>query len=321
MAAPPVLRLTGLRPSEVGLGVSTYAMPASPWWQTSAGVFPAGTIAVVADGAASTAVLTTAPPNHFVVTTHLSLDFFRPATIRSGTLVARGRLIHSTPTQGLAEVSVTDVSGRTLGHGTSRCAIVPSDSHGLATRTDSASDGTGDDLDPHDAPFTGKVLDQTFFNESPGSEWIDGLRRGHWISPVMTFLGLRLVDSTDTTAVLAAPASRSFMTSGGTLYGGITAMLADFTSCFALTGALPPATAYAPIDLQVSYLRPIVPSDGQFIARAEIVHRGRSMAFASCRIEGPDGRLVAIATESLLILPGRPWDRPVSVAHELTDGS
>ena len=36
---PPVTRLAGLRPSEVGLGSASASMPASPWWQSGAGVF------------------------------------------------------------------------------------------------------------------------------------------------------------------------------------------------------------------------------------------------------------------------------------------
>jgi hypothetical protein len=34
---PPVSKLTGLRLSEVGLGMASAWMPASPWWQSVAG--------------------------------------------------------------------------------------------------------------------------------------------------------------------------------------------------------------------------------------------------------------------------------------------
>jgi hypothetical protein len=40
---PPVTKLTGLRLSEVGLGMASAWMPASPWWQSAAEVFLAGT--------------------------------------------------------------------------------------------------------------------------------------------------------------------------------------------------------------------------------------------------------------------------------------
>ena len=59
---PPITTLTGLRPTDVGLGKTTFAMPASPWWQSGAGVFLAGTLAFVADAPLGCAILTSAPP-------------------------------------------------------------------------------------------------------------------------------------------------------------------------------------------------------------------------------------------------------------------
>src|SRR5439155_1602790 len=47
--APPIHHLTGLRPTEGGPGNAAFAMPASPWWQTSAGVFTPGVMAFLAD--------------------------------------------------------------------------------------------------------------------------------------------------------------------------------------------------------------------------------------------------------------------------------
>src|SRR5207245_8855635 len=59
---PPISTLTGLRATDVGLGKTTFAMPASPWWQSGAGVFLAGTLAVVADAPLGCAIPTSDPP-------------------------------------------------------------------------------------------------------------------------------------------------------------------------------------------------------------------------------------------------------------------
>jgi hypothetical protein len=48
------------------------------------------------------------------------------------------------------------------------------------------------------------------------------------------------------------------------------------------------------------------------------VHRGRTIAVVKCDITAPDGALVAQATSSVLILPGRHWERPVRIAEEIT---
>jgi hypothetical protein len=52
-----------------------------------------------------------------------------------------------------------------------------------------------------------------------------------------------------------------------------------------------------------------------------VTHRGQTIAIGNCEITGPDGALVALATGSALILPGRPWERPVQVADEITADS
>jgi class 3 adenylate cyclase len=52
-----------------------------------------------------------------------------------------------------------------------------------------------------------------------------------------------------------------------------------------------------------------------------VSHRGRTIAIADCEITGPDGALVAQATGSVLIVPGRHWERPVQVAEEITTDS
>jgi len=98
IAAPPLTRLTGLRPTEVGPGMATFSMPASPWWQTGAGVYPAGVFAFVADGPLGSSVLTALPPGVWVTTSHLSMDFLRSATVRSGALNARSRVVHLSKT-------------------------------------------------------------------------------------------------------------------------------------------------------------------------------------------------------------------------------
>ena len=61
MPAPPIHHLTGLRPAAGDEGVATYEMPASPWWQTSAGVFTPGVMAFLADAPLGAAVSTALP--------------------------------------------------------------------------------------------------------------------------------------------------------------------------------------------------------------------------------------------------------------------
>jgi class 3 adenylate cyclase len=58
--------------------------------------------------------------------------------------------------------------------------------------------------------------------------------------------------------------------------------------------------------------------DGELTAEATVIHRGRTIAVVNCEIRDGQGKLAATATSSVLILPGRRWDRPVQVADEVT---
>ena len=118
-------RLTGLRLSEVGLGMASAWMPASLWWQSGAGVFLAGTTAFVADMALGRSVLASAPAGVGMTTAELSVSFLRAPTIRSQTIIGRGRVIHASRSLGLAEATLEDGRGRLLGHSSSRCVFFP----------------------------------------------------------------------------------------------------------------------------------------------------------------------------------------------------
>ncbi|HEU5481461.1 MAG TPA: hotdog fold thioesterase, partial [Candidatus Tumulicola sp.] len=104
----------------------------------------------------------------------------------------------------------------------------------------------------------------------------------------------------------------------GVMYGGALAFLADATILLSAATTVPTGTAFNTIDLKLYFLRPVVPADGVLVARGKVVHRGCTIAVVACEITGPDGALVAQATGSVLILPGRHWERPVRVADEMT---
>src|SRR5215472_15668054 len=164
---PPVTKLTGLRLSEVGLGMASAWMPASPWWQTAAGVFLAGTTAFVADMALGSSVLTSAPAGMGMTTSELSVSFLRAPTIRSQTIIGRGRLIHATRSLGLAEATLADARGRLLGHASSRCVLFRADPEILAARR-LAEVPASDLTDPYLREVEGEVYGQEYWDATAG---------------------------------------------------------------------------------------------------------------------------------------------------------
>ena len=125
LPAPPLTHLSGLVVEEVSKGASTWSIPASPWWQTAAGVFAGGTLAFVADAALAGAVFTTLPTGTQLLSSDLSMNFLQPAGPSSERLVAKGTVIDVGRRQGLSEARVEDAAGRLLAHATSRCVLQP----------------------------------------------------------------------------------------------------------------------------------------------------------------------------------------------------
>lgn len=314
--AAPFVHLSGVRFTDVGLGTATVAMPASPWWQTGAGVFAAGVLAFVADSALGGAVLTSAPPRTVISTSEISLNFLRPATIRSQTIIGRGRLIHSTRSLGLSEVFIEDGRGRLLAHGTSRCVLSQVDPATLAARRPVIRPPAQDFQDFWKRPVEGRARGQEYWNTTSGQQAMADAKKAGYRTPNMLLVGYRNVAWSDGEAVHALPASAWFSTGGGTIYGGLLAYLADMVTSSAVATTLPPATAFSPLDLKVNFLRPAFPCDGEIMARATRIHAGRTIGVYTVQISDPSGKLLAVANESVLILPGRPWDKPVRVAEE-----
>ena len=316
---PPITVLTGLRVSDVSLGKTTFAMPASPWWQTGAGVFLAGTMAFVADAPLGCAILTGAPAGVGLATSELSISFLRPGTIRSQMLIGRGSIIHATRSLGLSEAYVEDGRGRLLAHATSRCVLAPIPPMAAdRPARERPSVSAAAEPAPYLTPVQGEVEGQGFWDSTPGIEVMRRYVSGAFVPPVFRFFGMRGVAVSDGEMTIAMPASPWLSSALGVIYGGALALLADATITTATATTLPPATAFSPLDLKVNFLRPVLPHPGELVARARIVHRGRTIAVATCEIVNAEGKTVAMATASVLILPGRPWDRPVYVEDELT---
>ena len=299
---PPLTRLADLRVTEVGLGTATMAMPASGWWQSGAGVFPAGVLAFMADSALGSAVLTAALPGAGMVTTEMSLNFVRPATMRSGWLIGRGHVIHATRSQALAEASLDDERGRLLAHGTSRGLLTPID----PARLRNAPPPSADQLGPTPLQLApcGDVRGQEYWNTLDGIDIVREAVAGAFNPPYAILVGLRFTAGAEGTASTAIDTSPWLANAFGSIFGGIIALVADITMNSAVLTHLPKATSFAPLDLKVNFLRPVLPGSGDITATAAVAHLGRTLAVATCEVLDPGGKPAAIASSDTPPGPG-----------------
>ena len=318
---PPIHHLTGMRPTEVGPGTSTFTMPATEWLLSTPGLIQLGTLAILADGPLGSAVQTALPPATPYTTAEMSMSSLRPVGSRSGTLVARGRLIHAGRSLGLSEVRVEDGQGRLVAHGTSRCFVFPPVAPPPETPPglEEVTRPTYPTPDPYLRPRAGEALPQETWNLLSGLEGMRGHITGELPPPPIHHLtGLRPVQAGEGTSTFALPATGWLCSPLGKLEGGAIALLGETALITAVQTTVPAGTSYAPLDLKVNFLRPVWPDGRDMIGRGTVIHRGRTLAVARSEVVDGEGKRISLATGTVMILPGRPWqtDRPVVPADE-----
>jgi uncharacterized protein (TIGR00369 family) len=303
----PLNHLVGTKLTEVGAGKATFTMPVSPWLVSPQGVIAVGTLAILADAPLGCAVQTALPPGTAYTTSELSLRVVRPAQVGS-VLTAKGHLVYAGRRVALSEVLIEDGAGRLVAHGSSLCFVFP-------PKSPLPAPPSGPQLvrepeyatpDPYLRPVIGEIIPQEVWNKMSGLEMLTASLAGELPAPPTRYLtGLRLVEAAHGHAAFTLPASEWLCPPSGKVEGGVIAMLADAALASAIMTVTPAATAMASIDLKVNFLRPGIADGRELLARGSVAHAGRSIAVAHSEVVNADGKRVALATGSALLVPGR----------------
>lgn len=308
MPPPPIHHLFGLEPVSASPAAVAFTMPCSPWLQTDAGVFFAGTSALVADAPLGGAVMAGLGPGQIVVTSDLSFNFLRPVDVRSERLNARARPIEVGRTLGLAEALVEDGLGRLVAHGTARSFVMSLDVPELDGEVETVAQEHYEDPDPYMRPVPDGSVDPSRWDEKSFVEILEMQRSGEIPPPPFaTLLGAAAPRIADETFHTTIPSTPWFTSPSGTIYGGLLAYVADIALTGAIGSTLDRDEISAALDLKVQFLRPVFPDGRDLQVTARVMHRGRSFAAARAEIKNADGKVIALATSSATIRKGRSW--------------
>lgn len=138
-----------------------------------------------------------------------------------------------------------------------------------------------------------------------GSTGLEQLRSRFAAGPpvaVATLLGMRPVTVEYGTVSFACEADARFANPMGTVHGGIIATLLDSALGCAVHSVLPAGSRYTTLSLELKYLRPVALDAGELLATATVVHAGRRQSTAEARLTDLDGRLLATATTTCLVM-------------------
>ena len=203
-----------------------------------------------------------------------------------------------------------DARGRLLAHATSRCVLqpLPFEPPEPPDAFPSFEPPAFETPDPHLRPAEGDVLPPAAWDDTGGLDLVQlWLKEERAPAPVCNLLGLRFLDVAEGVVTITMPASLWFCTGFGTFYGGALAAFADAAINTAVMTTVPAGTSFGTLDLKVNFLRLVTPDGRDLVARATVEQRGRTIAVTTCWIDDADGKRVAMASGSAMILPGRPW--------------
>jgi uncharacterized protein (TIGR00369 family) len=124
--------------------------------------------------------------------------------------------------------------------------------------------------------------------------------------PIQFLTGARPIDVGEGRADFVMPCHGWLCSPSGMVEGGTIAMLADHALTCAIQTTVPRGAAYGSIDLKVNFSRPVRPDGREILSKGRVRHAGRSIAVAESEVFNADGKTVALATGSAMILPDRP---------------
>lgn len=304
LPAFPVSRLVGLRPTEAVLGKATFTMPVTRWLEDGFGLYWGGVSALFADAPLASAIWTTLPAGKAVVTSELSMSFVKPMSRKTANMIGRAETVHSGSQVGLSMIQITDQDGRMLAFGSTRCLIseVPVDTGAEYPPPDL---GPADPADPYlrPPPEDGYFnLDQVM-NGTP-IELLQHTIAGEKVFPVWRLTGYRPTAVDDGLIRAVLPTSAWFSNGGPSIYGGLLAWAAEFTMGTAVYSTLGPGDAFATLDMHIRFTRPALINSGDLSLEASVNHRGKLLRVSSCNVDNAEGKRVAMATSSALVVKG-----------------
>lgn len=88
----------------------------------------------------------------------------------------------------------------------------------------------------------------------------------------------------------------------GSVHGGYAAALLDSACGCAVHSLLKAGQAYTTLELKVSYLRGMTVDTGEVRAEGRVIKMGGRAAFAEATLVDAEGRLLATATSTLLVI-------------------
>lgn len=120
--------------------------------------------------------------------------------------------------------------------------------------------------------------------------------------PMVSLLGLRLVEAEEGRVVFAGTAGEQFYNGWGVAHGGFAATMLDSALGCAINTLMPAGRTFTTLELKVNYTRPLTREAGELRCEARVVHLGSRTATSEGRIVDARGKLYAHGTTTCIVI-------------------
>jgi len=120
--------------------------------------------------------------------------------------------------------------------------------------------------------------------------------------PVGHLIGFETSEAAEGRAVVTLTAGAHHTNPMGTLHGGILCDIADAAMGIAFASTLATDESFTTIELKINFFRPVWKA--LLKAEGKVVRRGTTVGYVECEISDENGKLVAKAASTCLVLRG-----------------
>ncbi|MBE7636707.1 hotdog fold thioesterase [Sneathiella sp. P13V-1] len=126
--------------------------------------------------------------------------------------------------------------------------------------------------------------------------------QGQKRAPIGDTMDFDLVSAEEGKVVFEGVPAAGHLNPIGTVHGGYAATLLDSALGCSVHSVLEAGERYTTIDLNVKYIRAMMPGMGKVICTGHVVHKGRRMATAEARLVDENGKLYAHGSTTCMVM-------------------
>ncbi len=133
--------------------------------------------------------------------------------------------------------------------------------------------------------------------------------------PMVSLLGLRIVEADEGHVVFAGTATEQFYNGMGVAHGGFVATLLDSALGCAINSLMPAGRSFTTLELNINYTRPLRRESGEVRCEARVIHAGNRVATAEGRVADVNGKIYAHGTTTCIVVEQNATTKDTDTTH------